>query len=62
MTKVKVEKDVIDDICRELLNVKITLTCLCEYLANNKIIMPEDLQEQINEFAYKLFTEKNRRE
>lgn len=62
MTKVKVEKDVIDDICRELLNVKITLTCLCEYLANNKIIMPEDLQEQINEFAYKLFTEKNRSE
>ena len=62
MTKVKIDKEVIDDLCRELLNVKITLTCLCEYLANNKIIMPEDLQEQINEFAYKLFTEKNRSE
>ena len=61
MTKVKIDKEVIDDLCRELLNVKITLTCLCEYLANNKIIMPEDLQEQINDFAHKLITESNNR-
>ncbi len=62
MTKVKIDKDVINDICRELFNIKITLTCLCEYLANNKVIMPEDLQEQINDFAEKLIKEKNRRE